>query len=184
MRMATPRRSVPRREMRWERWATRGQVKNWTREVTLKIKPTKVVEALNSSFMYKGKKGPKQLVMVADHVMAPHRKARKAQKEEAAGGGFVMVVLMVVVPGVGGRGGGRSLGRLLACPGSSSLPPMASGTPACSGLGLGWCLFAHVMVLILKGEEERCGKGGRCFSGLGSGEDGMIMLEQDGGQFW
>jgi len=51
IRMATPRRSVPRREMRWERWATMGQVTNWTMEVTEKIKPTIVVEALNSSCM-------------------------------------------------------------------------------------------------------------------------------------
>jgi len=37
--------------MRWERWATMGQVTNWTMEVTEKIKPTIVVEALNSSCM-------------------------------------------------------------------------------------------------------------------------------------
>lgn len=84
-------------------------------EVTEKIRPTSVVEALNSSFMYKGKKGPKQPVMVALHVMVPQRKARKAQKEAwVDGGGLSMVQATAAVAGVGGSGGGRSLGRLLA----------------------------------------------------------------------
>jgi hypothetical protein len=136
MRIATPRRNEPKREMRWERWATAGHVKNWAREVTEKIKPTSVVEALNSSFMYKGKKGPKQPVIVADHAILAQRKARKAKKEAwVGGGGLSMVLATTAVAGVGGRGGGRSLGTLLARSGFSLALP--ARTLNC--MGLGWC---------------------------------------------
>ena len=68
---------------------TKGQVTNCMSASTEKHSPISVVEALNFSFMYRGKKGPRQVVTVADQATHVMRKARRAWTEGGAemGGG-------------------------------------------------------------------------------------------------
>jgi len=62
---------------------TKGQVTNCINASTEKHRPISVVEALKFSFMYSGKKGPRQVVTVALQATHVIRKARRA----LAGGG-------------------------------------------------------------------------------------------------